>query len=119
MNNNQILGKIGENIACQILRSNNYNILERNFRCKQGEIDIIALDINSKELVFVEVKTRTSLKYGTPADAVNSNKQKHLYESAKYYIYKNNMSYIGVRLDVMEVYIFKEKIEVNHIKNAI
>ena len=58
-------GKIGEDLAVEYLRSKGYEILERNFLCKQGEIDIIALDKNY--LVFIEIKARTSNKYGLPA----------------------------------------------------
>ena len=65
MNAKQQLGKIGENLASEYLEKQGYLILERNFACRQGEIDIIAKD--EKEFVFVEVKTRKSLKFGYPA----------------------------------------------------
>ena len=117
-NNNQILGKIGEDIACEILEGNKYKIIERNFRCRQGEIDIIALDIMKEEMVFIEVKTRTSLTYGKPADAVDFNKRNHIYESARYYIYKNDIRNIGIRIDVMEIYFLGDKVAVSHIKHA-
>ena len=82
--------------------------------CYQGEIDIIAK--NKDEYVFIEVKTRISNKYGAPRDSVNDNKQKHIKNSAKYYIYLNNLQYKKIRFDVVEVYI-KEKIYINHLKN--
>ncbi len=63
------LGILGEQIATNYLKSQNYEILNRNFSCKQGEIDIIAKD--NKEYVFVEVKTRTNSDYGEPVDSVN------------------------------------------------
>lgn len=85
--NNKVLGNAGEKIAKIYLERNKYKILETNFRCKQGEIDIIAKD--KKELVFIEVKTRKSIKYGLPAEAVNQVKQKHISKTAEYYIYKN------------------------------
>ena len=71
---NKETGKLGEDIAVHYLKQNGYVILDRNFECRQGEIDIITLD--EKEIVFVEVKTRTSNKYGAPSEAVNKIKQK-------------------------------------------
>ena len=82
------LGNIGEQIAVEYLEENNYKILKRNFYCKQGEIDIIAKD--NQEIVFIEVKTRSSLDFGQPSEAVNKLKQKHMYRSAKYFLYKSN-----------------------------
>ena len=63
-----------------------YKIIERNFYANQGEIDIIAKD--KKEIVFIEVKTRTSFKYGYPIDGVNSYKRHHLFKACNYYLYK-------------------------------
>ena len=71
MYKSHITGKIGEKVAQEYLIKNDYEILVKNFRCKQGEIDIIAKDKN--ELVFIEVKTRTNKKYGNPIDAVTYN----------------------------------------------
>ena len=62
---NKEIGKLGEEIATQYLRNKGYKILDRNFMCRQGEIDIVAH--TKKELVFVEVKTRTNLSYGRPS----------------------------------------------------
>ena len=74
---NQELGRIGEELATKYLAQNKYKIIERNFRCKQGEIDIIAYDLRNKELVFFEVKTRSNFKYGRPSEAVTKVKKKH------------------------------------------
>lgn len=112
-----IIGKEGEDIATQFLLKQNYKIVERNFECKQGEIDIIAIDKN--EVVFVEVKTRTSEKYGKPVDAVNENKKKHFVRAIKYYIYKNKLENAFIRIDVIEIYIRDNKYYINHIKKAI
>lgn len=114
---NHEIGSFGEKIANKYLESIGYEILEKNFTCKQGEIDIIAKD--KHEIVFIEVKTRTSTKYGKPAEAVNNTKQKHIYNSAKYYLYKNNKENIFVRFDVLEIYLSKTKIKINHIKQVI
>ena len=72
----QEIGKWGEILACKYLEENNYRIVERNFLCRQGEIDIVAKDSKKKELVFIEVKTRSNFKYGNPAEAVNKSKQR-------------------------------------------
>ena len=68
MNQKQMEGKIGEDAAVYYLTRQGYRIICRNFRCIQGEIDIIAKDEDN--LVFVEVKTRTSIKYGEAREAV-------------------------------------------------
>ena len=75
---NQELGKIGEELAAKYLTQNKYKIIQRNFRCKFGEIDIIAYDLKNKELVFFEVKTRSNFKYGRPSEAVTKIKKKHI-----------------------------------------
>lgn len=111
------IGKLGEDLAAKYLENNNYKILERNFECKQGEIDIIAKDKN--ELVFIEVKTRSKFTYGNPADAVDERKRKHIYKSAKYYIHIRNLEDEFIRIDVVEVYIYKKRYKINHIKQII
>ena len=115
----QEIGRWGENLACKYLEQNNYKIIERNFLCRQGEIDIIAEDRNKKEVVFLEVKTRSNLKYGNPAEAVNKQKQKHIQQVAKYYIYKRNIGNLAIRIDVIEVYIQKQQCKINHIKQIL
>ena len=107
MNEKQLEGKIGEDEAEEYLKEQGYEILCRNFRCMQGEIDIIAKD--KKTIVFVEVKTRTSTKYGEAKEAVNKRKQKHIYESARYYLYQNRKENCLTRIDVIEVYINNRK----------
>ena len=113
---NKETGKLGEDIAVHYLKQNGYIILDRNFECRQGEIDIIALD--KKEIVFIEVKTRTSNKYGAPSEAVNKIKQKHMLQTIKYYLYIRNLSDEFIRIDVIEVYINNNVYKVNHIKQA-
>lgn len=71
---NQLIGKYGEDLVIAYLRKNQYQILVRNFRCKQGEIDVIAKE--KEELVFIEVKARSSSLYGNPIDGVNRKKTK-------------------------------------------
>ena len=74
LNSRQRLGKIGEQAAAKFLKRHGYKILAQNYRCKLGEIDIIAKD--GLVLVFIEVKTRSGTRYGSPAAAVNIRKQR-------------------------------------------
>lgn len=113
----QETGKIGEDIAVRYLQEKEYEIIERNFECKQGEIDIIAKD--KEEYVFVEVKTRTNETYGKPREAVDKIKKKHIYKSTEFYIYIHNLENEPIRIDVIEIYKKKEKYMLNHIKQAI
>ena len=116
MNNIQ-KGRAGEMIALKYLIDNKANILETNYRINSGEIDIIAKDKN--EYVFVEVKTRTSDKFGKPVEAVDNTKQKHIYNTAEYYLYCKKLENAYIRFDIIEVYKRQDKFYVHHIKNAL
>lgn len=113
--NNQELGKYGENIAVNFLEEQKCEIIARNFSCKQGEIDIIAKD--KDELVFFEVKTRNNEFFGKGVEAVDNFKQKHIWNAAKHYLYSNNLMNEFIRFDVLEVYIKKNKVFINQIRN--
>ncbi len=93
-----------------------YFVLERNFVSKSGEIDIIAK--YKEEYVFVEVKYRKSCLYGYASESVNLNKKKHILKCSEYFIYKNNLNYKPIRFDVIEIYVRRGNIVINHIKNA-
>ena len=108
-----ITGKEGENIATEFLIQKGYIIIERNFSCKQGEIDIIAKDKN--EYVFIEVKARKNNAYGMPVDAIDKNKILHLKRSIEYYLYINKLEDSFVRIDVIEIKYIKEKIYIRKI----
>lgn len=116
MYNKQEIGKLGEDLATKYLQKIGYTVIDRNFRCKQGEIDIIAKC--KQEIIFIEVKTRTNLNYGEPVEAVTQIKQKHIEKATKYYIYINNLYDSFIRIDIIEVYIKKEKYRINHIKQV-
>ena len=113
--NKDNIGFEGENIACNYLEMQGYEILERNFICNSGEIDIIAKD--KEELVFIEVKTRRTSKYGNPIDAVDLNKIKHILKTAKFYVYINNLGKEFIRFDIIEIYMKKNETKINQIKN--
>ncbi len=117
MYHNMKIGKLGEELAQKYLLKENYKIIDKNFYCHQGELDIIAFSKNN-ELVFIEVKTRTSLKYGTPSCSLLKSKIRHIISCSKYYIFLNNFYKYNVRYDVIEVYISCFPPLINHIKNA-
>lgn len=117
MDNRKDTGNIGEDIAAKYLEEKGYEIIERNFMCKLGEIDIIAQD--KDEIVFIEVKTRKILSYGNPADSVNEPKQKHIYKAAECFLLINNKLDDFTRIDVIEVYLNDTGYKINHIKKAI
>jgi putative endonuclease len=106
------LGKKGEEVAAAHLRKLHYKILERNYRCGAGEIDIIAKDQNT--LVFVEVKTRSNKDFGAPAEAVNARKQRQLSKVALTYLNQKKLIDVPARFDVVAVELipFKPQIEV-------
>lgn len=114
----QLIGKTGEQLACEYLLKNNHIIVQKNFYCYQGEIDIIAKDLISNELVFVEVKTRRNYKFGCPVDGIDYNKRSHLLKSCQYYLYKNSINDISVRIDVIEVFINHNSFKINHLKQV-
>lgn len=113
MNNIQ-KGKLGEEIATNYLVSKGAKILQNNYKLNFGEIDIIA-KIN-QDIVFVEVKARSNLNFGYPAEAVNLKKQRKIRNVAKYFIVKNKLQRASIRFDVIEIYLKDKKI--NHIENA-
>ena len=81
---NRVLGQIGENAAADVLRAKGYRILRQNYRCRYGEIDIIADKCGC--LSFVEVKTRQGLAFGRPGEAVTEEKKRHLRKTAFCYM---------------------------------
>jgi len=105
------LGKSGEDLAEKYLNKIGYKIIEKNFKTKFGEIDIIAKD--KKTIVFAEVKTRAGNAYGSPQSAVNFYKQKHLSLAAFTFIKKNSLK-SDYRFDIIAI--CDDKIE--HIENA-
>lgn len=115
MGNNLEKGYEGEEIACKYLKSKCYNILERNFRSKTGEIDIIAKKNNL--IVFVEVKTRSNTNFGYAYEAVNKKKQSKIIKTALYYVKLKRLENYQLRFDIIEVYLEKENV-VNHFENA-
>ena len=110
------LGEKGENIAAAFLKKKGYNILFRNYKCSFGEIDIIAK--HKKILSFIEVKTRSTKKYGLPQEAVTPAKQTKISRVALEFVQRYKMDNRAARFDVVSVQYLNAGYEVNLIENA-
>ncbi|MGI5839114.1 MAG: YraN family protein [bacterium] len=99
----QELGRMGEGMAAAALDKAGYTIIERNYRCQYGEVDIIARE--GGDLVFIEVKTRRSRTFGHPAEAVGPRKREHLLRVAAHYLQSHSPTEGGCRFDVVAVHL--------------
>ena len=104
--NRRVIGEQGEDLAVKALKECGYKILERNFRCRFGEIDIIARD--EETTVFIEVKARNNNKFGLAEEAVDYRKQQKIRQVAEFYLLINDNPARDCRFDVCCVS-FKEK----------
>ena len=114
----QNIGEIGEEYAVKFLKKKKYKILERNYRKRYGEIDIIAE--NKNYIVFVEVKTRNTASLTSAADAVNRQKQLKIIKTASLYLAENETEKF-CRFDVCEVYVNADNlklVDINYIEAA-
>lgn len=107
--NNRKLGEIGEDTAEKYLISQGFRILQRNYRCREGEIDILAE--RDGILKAVEVKTRRNAAFGSPCEAVSRYKQEHIRKAALQYLRSCGRFYPRIEMDVIEI-------GINHIQNA-
>ena len=105
-------GKFFEDMAVSFLINKGYYIVERNYRIRTGEIDIIAKDGNT--LVFVEVRFRKNIRFGVPEETINYKKIKNIINTAHRYISMNKVEYDDIRFDVIAI----ENEEIRHILNA-
>lgn len=111
------IGTVYEKKAAMFLAKQGYQILEKNFRCRQGELDLIARQ--GRYLVFVEVKYRQNKRSGFPEEAVGFRKQQRIIAAAKYYMYRRNMPEdTPCRFDIVgicgeETYVIKNAFEYN------
>lgn len=109
-------GTWGEEIASKHLQKKGYAILERNFRCKMGELDIIAQ--KGELLVFIEVKTRNNLNYGLPCEAITLEKKHHIKRVSTYYIRQHQLENLDLRIDVIEILKIEGKTYIHHLEDA-
>lgn len=116
-NDNITVGERGESIAAAYLRGQKFVIVERNFRCKAGEVDIIARD--GKTLVFVEVKARRTLSFGPPQASVTPFKQRQISKAALIWLAKNRLHEASARFDVIAILLREHEVpEIEHIRDA-
>ena len=110
------LGALGEDLAVEHLRRRGYRIVERNYRCRLGEIDCVA--IHGRTLVFLEVKTRASDAFGGPLEAVDARKRRRLTRLAQYYVREKGVEGVAQRFDVVAVWMEGGRPRVEVYENA-
>ena len=110
------LGKKGEEKALRFLKKKGYRIIEKNYVCKMGEMDIIAKDKDT--LTFIEVKTRTSAEFGPPQLAVNSSKQRQLSKVALNYLKEKQLEEVRARFDVVAILLGQKGEQIELIRDA-
>jgi putative endonuclease len=110
------LGKKGEELALRFLKKRGYRIIERNYVCKMGEMDIIAKERDT--FVFIEVKTRTSTTFGPPQLAVNPKKQLQMSKIALHFLKEKNLEDLKARFDVVAILLSPKGEEIELIKDA-
>ena len=119
LNPRKMIGEYGEKLALEHLVSLNYVKLETNWRCRSGELDIIAQDLNI--LVFVEVRTRRMTgRFGSPQESVDVRKQRKVRETAQVYLHQHHKHDSKIRFDLIsvELTIQGEFIRLDHLKYA-
>lgn len=116
MTKNQSVGKYGEDRASEFLQRLGYQLIDRNWRCDVGEIDIVARD--SDCLVFAEVKTRTRVGFGHPFEAITSAKMKKMRQLVGEWCRVHQISSVQVRLDAISVLISQGRIHIEHLKQV-
>ena len=110
------LGKKGEGLALRYLKKQGYRIIETNYVCKMGEMDIIAKEKDT--LAFIEVKTRTSTAFGLPQSAVNPTKQRQLSKVALHFLKEKQLEDAKARFDVVAILLGPTKEDIDLIKDA-
>ncbi|MCW2519748.1 MAG: hypothetical protein JWR46_2367 [Mycobacterium sp.] len=113
------IGALGEQLAVEHLRSRGLQVLARNWRCRHGELDVIAADVTAGVVVFVEVKTRTSDRFGGVEQAVTPQKVRRLRRLAGAWLAAQSDSWAQVRIDVVGVRIGRGPIpEITHVEGV-
>jgi putative endonuclease len=101
-NHRQVLGREGEDAAVEYLKRKGFTILDRNWRCSEGELDIVAVDPR-RVFVAVEVKTRSGTRYGTPLEAVGRKKLRRLRKLTVIWLNAHGIRYDRIRIDVVGI----------------
>jgi putative endonuclease len=110
------LGKKGEEVAVRFLKKSGYHIIQRNYACRMGEMDVIAKEKDT--LVFVEVKTRTSTLFGSPQLAVNISKQKQISKVALNFLKEKHLEDVKARFDVVAILLGPKGEQIELIRDA-
>lgn len=111
------LGRDGEDIAAAHLESQGWRIIERNWRCPAGELDIVAWDEDGQTLVFVEVKSRSSIAFGQPIDAISWRKLTKLRELATLWLRSSKTRAPNIRVDAVGVLVLRgSRPELTHLR---
>jgi len=110
------LGKKGEDLALRFLKKRGYRIIEQNYVCKMGEMDLIAKEKDT--LVFIEVKTRTSMYFGPPQLAVTKFKQRQMSKVALYFLKEKKIEDVKARFDVVAILLTPGGEEIELIRDA-
>ena len=113
----QQLGRKGEEMAADFLSKKGYEVIEKNFYKRMGEIDLIAYDPEWNEIVFVEVKTRRSKTFGYPEEAVTERKMQKMAKAAESWLLKNKKTTIKWRLDIISIEIKGKDVGFHQFKN--
>jgi putative endonuclease len=108
-------GNAAENVACQYLETQGLTLVERNYRCRSGELDLVMRD--GSYLVFVEVRCRRDKRYGMPAETVTKIKQKRLIRAATHYLQYHHLD-VPCRFDIIAVTQVNGKLRLEWIQNA-
>ena len=115
--NKRTVGGSLESLACEYLRNNGAQVIESNYRCRQGEVDIVARD--GVYLCFVEVKYRNNYRFGEPEEAVDLKKRRHICKVSRFYLYSKYKSFdIPIRYDVIAISPENDFLTFKWIKNA-
>ncbi|MDX1906338.1 MAG: YraN family protein [Bacteroidia bacterium] len=112
-------GRRGEDLAAELLSAKGYNVLDRNYRFENAEVDLVALRLEPAELVFVEVKTRTTPSGHYPEESVTPAKQQLIFKAADCYLYEKRLFTVPVRFDIIAVHLHDPAEPVfHHIEDA-
>lgn len=112
------LGAHGEGLAAKYLESHGFEIIERNWRCEHGELDIVAYEPATRTLVFVEVKTRSGVGFGAPLEAVHAGKAHKLYQLAHLWLTARRARASRMRVDAVGVLLGGPEPEFSHVKGV-
>lgn len=110
------LGRYGEQVAEQFLRTQRYEILARNYRCAYGEMDLVARDGDT--LVFVEVRTQSGPTFGDPLESVTSRKQRQIAKAALHYVVRHQVDQQAMRFDVIGISWQDTVPRITHVRGA-